>query len=261
MSAVTQAARLSPVSQVQHVFSSVCSLLSMLCEKTDSVFRRVYVMKKDDNGNIKLYNVKDKETSTTRKVGVLSYVENIKTGEIQLDEPSHVIAIKCALLVLAIPFYTVGKMAWYASKTPFEITALAMDTLTKSGEQFVIGRCYEGIVEMRRGISQIPEMFGNGLFEIIKAPIFGLVAELASISGIFKPYYGRMIEAIIEQAWQQGASYKDDFRNVLPRAGENCWDAFVKDVHDAHPFYLAHCFQVRGNVHDARIVVVRREAL
>ncbi len=261
MSAVTELTHLSPISQIQQFCSSLNSFLSTLCEGVDSAFRRVHVMKKDANGNIRLYDVKDKETGTTRKVGVLSYIEDIKTGEMQLDEPSYVIATKCALLVLGIPFYTVGKMAWHVFKTPFEITVLAVNTLVKAGDQFAICRYYEGMMEMRRGFSQVPEMFGNGLFEIIKAPLFGLGAELASIYGVFRPYHGRKIEAIIEKAWQQGASYKDDFRNITPRVGESCWDAFVKDVWDARPFYLAHCFQVRGNVNDPRVVIIRREAL
>jgi hypothetical protein len=261
MSAVTHSAHLNPISQVEQVCSSVSALLSTLCEKTDSAFRRVHVMKRDGSGNIKLYDVKDKETGVTRKVGVLSYVEDIKTGEMQLDEPGYVISFKCALLVLGVPFYTIGKMAWYIFKTPFEISALAVETLIKAGEYFAIARLYEGCIEMRRGFSQIPEMFGNGLFDIIKAPIFGLAAEFASIYGIFRPYHGRKIEALIENAWQQGASYKDDFRNIPARTGENCWTAFVKDLHDAHPFYLAHCFQVRGNVNDSRIVVIGRDVL
>jgi hypothetical protein len=261
MSAITRSGHLDPIAQIQQFYSSLSSLLSTLCERTDSAFRRIYVMKKDDRGNIKLYDVKDKKTGEIKKTGIISYIEDIKTGEMQLDEPSYVIAIKCALLVLGIPFYMVGKMAWYTLKTPFEITALAMNTLVKAGEHFAIERYYEGIIEMRRGFSQIPEMFGNGLFEVIKTPIFSLGAQLTCVYGTFRPYHGRKFEAMIEHAWQQGASYKEDFRNVPLRTGENCWSAFVKDVHDAHPFYLAHCFQVRGNVNDPRIVVIRREAL
>lgn len=261
MSTVSQVGRLSPFSQVQEFCSSVGSLLSTLFERTDSAFRRVHVMKKDANGNIKLYNVKDPATQQIKKTAVLSYIEDIKTGEMTLDEPGYIIASKCALIALGLPFYTVGKMAWYVFKTPFEISALAINTLMKAGQHLAIGRLYEGAVDMRIGFSQVPEMFGIGLFEIIKAPIFFLGAELAVIYGIFRPFHGRKIEAIIEHAWQQGASFKEDFRNVPPRIGENCWDAFVQDIHDAHPFYFAHCFQVRGNVQDPRIVVIRRGAI
>jgi hypothetical protein len=91
--------------------------------------------------------------------------------------------------------------------------------------------------------------------------MFGLGAELASIYGVVRPYQGRDFESLVEHAWQHGTSYKDDFRNVSARAGENCWGAFVKDMRDAHPCYLAHCFQARGNANNPRIVVIRREAL
>jgi hypothetical protein len=220
-------------------------------------------MKKDTNGNIKFYHVKDKTTGENKNTAVLSYVEDIRTGEMQLDEPAYIIIVKCVFLSLGMPFYTLGKMAWHTFKTPLEISALAMNALRKASEQFAMGGLYEGAIEICRDFSQIPEIFGKGLFEIIKAPIFGLGAELASIYGIFKPYHGRKIEATIERAWQQGVSYKDkgDFLNIAPRTGENCWNAFVKDMQEARSFYLAHCFQVRGNVSDLRMIVVRREAL
>jgi hypothetical protein len=260
MSTVSQIGRLSPIAQIQH-FWSCTRLLSSLCESTDSVFRRVHVMKRDETGNIKLYKVKNKTTGETKQVGVLSYIEEIRTGEMQLDEPGYIIVIKCAMIALGMPLYTVGKMGWHMFKTPFEISALAINTLIKTGEQLALGRLYEGAVEMRHGFSQVPEIFGEGLFEIIKAPIFALGAELAALGGIVRPYHGRGIEKIIEFAWQKGASYQEDFKNPPPRTGENCWDAFVKDVHDTHPFYLGPCFQGRGNVNDAQIIVIRREAL
>lgn len=259
MTAVSPAGRLSPYSQVQQFCSSLWSLANSVCESTDTAFRRVHVMKRGADGNIKLYDVK--VDGETRRVGVLSYIEDIKTGNMYLDEPGYIVSFKCALIALGMPLYTTGKMAWHLFKTPIEITAIAIDTIVRVGQLLVRQRLQEGATEMRRGLFQIADTFGTGLFEIIKAPLFGLGMELAALYGIFKPHHGRKFEAMVESAWQKGASYKDDFRNIPPRENETCWEAFMKDIKEARPFYLAHCFQVRGNTAEPRVIVIRRDAL
>jgi hypothetical protein len=254
MTAVTSTERLSPFSQLSQYCSSLSSILSTVFEKTDTAFRRVQVMKRDENGNFKSYQRTDPVTKAKCMDSRITYIEHISTGELYKDEPAQIVSIKCALIVLAMPFYTVGKMAWYLCKTPFDITTIVLDTLIKAGQQLVLGRFYAGFSEMGNGCIQLVDSVGSNLFEIVKGPIFGLGTALAALYGTVKPYHGRVFEALMEKAWQQGASYKDDFRNIPPRAGENCWEAFVKDVQLAHPFYLAHCFQSRGNINDPRIV-------
>ncbi|MBS0604326.1 MAG: hypothetical protein JSS60_04720 [Verrucomicrobia bacterium] len=261
MAAVASVGRLSTYSQFEQLFSSIGTILTTLCDRTETAFQRAHVMKRDAQGNIKLYDSKDPATGEVRKVGVLTYIEDVKSGELFLDEPAYIVSVKCALIALGMPFYTLGKMSWHIFKTPFEIGAIALETLYKTGEQLALGKLYEGAVSMRSGITQAAEAFGTGLYEIVKAPFFGLGCELAALYGVVKPFHGRKIEAMIEKAWQNGASYKEDFRNVPARPGETCWQAFRKDMQDAHPFYLAHCFQVRGNVHDPRITVIRRDQL
>ncbi len=261
MSAITETLPLTPFAQMQQFCSAIGQLLGTLCEKTESAFRRVHLMKKDADGNIKFYDVKDQETGETKKISVLSYIEEIETGDLQKDEAQHVVAQKCAWLALGIPFYTVGAIAWNAFKIPVEICSMLSKTLKKVGEQLALQRLYEGAVEMRQGLLQIPGIIGDGLFEVVKAQLFGFGAEIVSLCGIIKPYRCRKIEALIESAWHGGVSYKEDFRKIPKRPGENCLEAFVKDVQLMRPFYLAHCFQVRGNVNDPNIEVIRREAL
>src|ERR1700722_1105444 len=248
----------NPFLQIQEFFSSLASV----CEKTNTAFRRVHVMKTGEDGHIKSYDIRDEKTGKIiRSTSIVSYIEDIRTGNLYLDEEAYVVAFKCFLLVFAIPFYTVGKMAWHLFKLPFEIGVVAFDTLVKSGQQFALQRCYEGIHEMRRGFLQGVEIAGDELIEVVKAPLFGLGAELAAIGGMIKPHRFRAWEAIVENRWQNGISYKEDFRNIPPREGENCWQAFVKDIQEKRPFYLAYCFQVSGNVNDPCIHVIRRAPL
>jgi hypothetical protein len=160
--------------------------------------------------------------------------------------------------MIFLPIYVVGQLSWCTIKTAFEVGKTALDTLARVGQQLRQGEYCEGVTQVWRGLSQEMGILSHGLFEIIKAPLFGLGVELAALYGIFKPYHGRKFEAMIEKAWQQGASYKKDVRiEPHPCNKKNCWEDF-----DTRPFYLAYCFQVRGNVHDTqRISVIKREPL
>ena len=261
MATVSLAPRLDPISQFSQFFSSLSSLVFTAFENTETAFRRVQVMKQDAEGNMRIFDVKNSQGQVISKSPFLTYIEDVKTGDLQLDEPLSAVASKCALVAIGSPFYTFGKMSWYAFHTPLEITVLFLDTIAKAGEQFVHGKFSESGALLTRGISQITETFGKGVWEVIKAPLFGVAMAIAGLYGIFKPYHGRRVEALIENAWQQGISYKNDLRTIPERPGENCWEAFVKYINSPHPFYLAHCFQIRGNISDPHIHLIRREPL
>ncbi len=261
--------RIDPFTQLQQFCTSIGSLLGSVVESTDSAFRRVEVQKKDSDGNIKFYDkaetIVDPDTGekkvVTKKVSVLHYIEDVKTGELYVNDSRFAVAVKCAGIALGTPFYAFGKICWYLIKTPIDIGVIALDSIAKIFSHVCLGRLYEASSEAQRSFIQMAQTLGTGLFEVVKAPLFALGNELAAIYGLFKPYHARKFEAIIEKAWQQGASYKEDLRKVPARPGENDWTSFVKDVQDAHPFYLAHCFQVRGNVNGPGITVIRRDKL
>lgn len=243
MSTVSSVDFLSPASQLEQLGAGIADFFQ------SDEFRRVVVSKKDEHGNFKTY--KDNKTGEVKNT--ITYIENALTGELYLDEPMEVIASKCATLAFAIPFFTVGKMIWYAVKTPLEIGAIALQVLAG----LVRGECPP---LKERGIEML-QTLGNGLFEVVKAPFFGLAAEIAAIYGIFRPLPGRAIIARIEYGWQLGISYKNDCRDRLCFDQPNCWQAFLNDVTGDRAFYVARCFQVRGNVNDPRIVMIRRQAL
>ena len=256
---------LTPCAQIQQVCNAIGSLFSSLTESTDAAFKRVHVTKKDENGNIRLFDKKEKvidpQTGASRvvitKISVLTYIEDVKTGELYLDETPCIVSTKCALVTLVMPVYAVAKRGWHVLKTPLEIGCIAVETL----QHFFSGDVCEAAKRVPRKIIQIFEVLGTGLFEFIKAPLFMLGCELAAIYGIFKPYHGRKFEALIENAWQCGASHKLDFRKINARPNENCLTAFVKDVLEPRPFHLAHCFQVRGSTRDPRVTVTSSSPL
>lgn len=252
MATISGVGSLSPMAQVKQFCSALGSLLSSeICESTDTAFKRVCVRKKDEEGNIKSYNGNNGE-----KITDLYYIQELKTGNLYFDDPSYVVAMKCFMIFLAMPIYTAGKLMWNVFKTPVDIVAVAIDTFVNMGEKFCSLQLYEGCIEIKEGCVQIIKTLGSGLFEIIKAPIFGFGAELAALYGIFKPYHGRKMEGMVENAWQAGASYKGNCQSS-PRGNESCWKAFLKEMRSATPTYLAQCFQVRGNIHDERIILVQ----
>ncbi len=261
MATVVMRGCLSSYSQFEQLFSSIHSLVSSACESTDAAFRRVQIMKSDNQNNIKLYDQKDLATGEIKKVGVLTYIEDVRSGDLFLYESLSVIRVKCAIIALGMPFYTFGKMAWHIAKTPIEIGAIVLETLFNLGQLLYAAQFDQCGAEGIKGISQSFEVLQKGCYEIVKAPIFGLGCEIAALYGTLKPYHGRKYEAMIERAWQAGISYREDFRNVSLDGEENYWQAFRKNMRDAHPFYLAHCFQVRNNIHDSHITVIRRDPL
>ncbi|MBI2812494.1 MAG: hypothetical protein HYX67_16940, partial [Candidatus Melainabacteria bacterium] len=107
MATVSLAGRLNHFDQIKQNLSAVASIATSFCDTTDSSFRRVHVTKKDAQGNMRFFNVKDASGNVTRSP-FLSYVEHIKTGDLQLDEPMDVVALKCVTIALSAPFYTFG---------------------------------------------------------------------------------------------------------------------------------------------------------
>ncbi len=257
-------ASVGPLSAIDQFFqwdSTITELFTSICDKTDESFRRVHVQKRDEAGNIKTYQSKDPTTNEIRQIQTLSYVEDIQTGAMYLDEPHYVTSVKCALIAFANILYTSGKVVWYAVRAPIVIAAVAAEAISKAAKEFSMGRCLESATELKKGWTKSCDLGVESLFEIIKCPIFGLGVELSAIYGIFRPYFGRKFVGKLENAWLGGISYKQSFNRIPAREGETCLEAFSKDIQSSHPYYLAQCFQVRGNVNDPRIIVIKREPL
>lgn len=266
-STVVSTRRSSPFTQIKQFCTAMGSLFTSPLERSESAFRRVHVMKKDENGNIKFYDAKEpansgsasSQSTPPKKVSVVTYIEDIKTGEIYLDEPGYVVAVKCFCIALGMPFYALGKMIWYAVKTPVEITVIACDTIAKAGEQLMQGKFYEAAIHAKEGLIEAAQVVANGIFDIVKSPFLAIGCEIAAIYGIFKPFHGRRGVQLLELAWQNGVSFREDARKFPESSEKFSWKDFKRDIHNANPAYLAQCFQVRGNVNEPRIIVVHRE--
>jgi hypothetical protein len=139
----------------------------------------------------------------------ISYLMKKETGDLYWDEDVAPVAVKCALVFVATPLYTLGVMSWYALQIPFDL----LD----------------------------PKKIVKDIWNVARVPIYALGMELALCYGLITLdlYGAREKEAAVESALWRGASYKEDLR--MKNRGEN---------DKVKAFYLAWCFQKRGNIRD-----------
>lgn len=136
------------------------------------------------------------------------------TGDLYWNETKVSLVIKSALIFVVTPLYTMGVITWHVGR------AFISDTKSH-------------------------------LYEVIKAPLFALAVMGTVACAPLAPYRVRKWEAQIEHKWQNQVSYRDDFRQKEDPT-LNCWDNFKYGIEHSQAFYLAWCFQKRGNISDPR---------
>lgn len=249
-------ARVDPTTYPFSVFlSELAASLPFIFQKTEETFCRVFVNKLDKQGNIRTIKVTE-EFSTQEP----SYIENRITGDLYFDEPASLIATKCAALALSILIYTALTMAWHAYQILRSIVIIALRLFEKMRTPLALHRCFEAIQILASEMKPLPEIIKERLWCIMSAPLFGVMIQLAALCGLIRPFHMREVIAVIEKAWHRGISHKEDMRH-LPQAERPDCASFCKDIHSGREFYLAYCFQVRGNVAHPNIRVLRRVPL
>jgi hypothetical protein len=207
---------------------------------------RLHVLKLDAEG--RPIKIMDPDTNKpTDKDRVFTYVANTETGELYVDDSKVEVMTKCALLItMGIPLYTIGQMVWNSVKTVVDVIVIAHKTFKQAAKDLLDGECSMAAKTLFDGfIQSIPSSIAENVWKVVQA------LEAAALYGLYDPYEGRALESRIERLWQGGASYKEDFRYTnTPETDRGCCAAFANDVQSAKAFYLAHCFQVRGQAQD-----------
>lgn len=248
-------------SQVSECFRWIGSSLPCASSSSEAAFRRTFLNKLDDTGQPRMFDVVDRRTNQVTRTPLLSYVEDVATGDLYLDEEWHVLATKCAAVALGNPLYALGTEVWHFTKMLIVVGVVAMDAIKKMGEQFCQGDAEGAGATCWNWITETGSALSEGIWGMASTPFYALGVEFAALYGIFDQYRGRKWVAAIEHSWQKGASYKEDHEWPVRNENQHCWDSFVQDLKKARTHYLANCFQVRGNVRDANIRVIRSEAL
>lgn len=212
-------------------------------ENHRSSWKRVQVYKRNPQGNYICDSKGNKR--------VFNYVEDTRTKNLYIDEDPLNIAGKCVGIILAMPFYTTATIAYNIIKIPFDIVRIAIDALKEFGKrvgEMDIGGAL-GIL-LRSYLWEIPKSAVLNLFEVVKAPIYGLAMQLSGIVGLFHPFEGRKFVAKVEGSWHHWISYKEDFRTQ-----KTPQEATLTDLLFSKVIYAAICFQPRGNMKDEVLII------
>ncbi|MES2122423.1 MAG: hypothetical protein V4492_06570 [Chlamydiota bacterium] len=265
MTTVTLDAPLGPVSQIGQVFCAVATFLRSLVERTDTAFCRVVVHKTDVIGRVRTFpTVLNAETGVIeRNTNRLYYIEDRRTGDLYKDENWLGASSKCFMLALGNPILFTGKLAWKLIKTPFEIASVASDALGKVRDLYREGRAVKSFCALFHAGYAITAKTTICLYDIVRIPLFAVGVELGALYGIVRPFHGRKIFAMIENAWHKGVSHRQDClrgNNNCARQ-RTCTDMFHLHFGSDRPFYMAYCFQKRGNVKNPDIIVIERKKL
>jgi hypothetical protein len=230
-------------------------------KRTHQTFSRITLNKLDASGQIRTFEGKDNKTGQPRYYQELTYVENIRTGQIYHDESTCTLMQKCCAIALATPFYTVGTMLWNAYQLLRCIKLITKRIFQGIRTDLYYGRYYEATKIFYREIKPLPDIFKERMKAIVRAPFFGIGLEFAALSGILRPFHGREYVSLIEKAWHNGVSYKEDLRRLPEKKDQDCASC-CEEIHSGKEFYLAYCFQARGNTHtDGRLKVLRRDPI
>ncbi len=188
----------------------------------------VLISKRNEQGEA----IKDEQGKIVARHRIL----DVRTGDFYISENVEKIWVKTVGIWCALPFWTLGQMVWSAGRNFYDVANIAYDALKKIGAEWNKGHGIGWIME------NITITFSRDLYcriaknicHFISAPFFGSAMLIAATIGIFSPYEGRKQIAQLEYAWQDKVSFKEDCRlqHENPKA-----------------FYLAWCFQPRGNVH------------
>jgi hypothetical protein len=160
------------------------------------------------------------------------------------------ISIKCALLVLAIPFFAVANIAFDVVRT----TVLVIGTLGRSLCFLLNPRNWGKVDRVCIGwANETSEILAQGACDIARLPVLAIMMQIYCLYGIFYPLEGRLLAGEMERAIK-GDSSSDPIRAIAMRKKDL---RSVKDVPAAlfdlytnkdseYRFYWAFCFQPVG---------------
>lgn len=238
------------------LFTDLFAALPSYFQNAEEAFGRVRVLKLDAFGEPKVLANGDLDERW--------FVEHKGTGQLHLDEPAYILAVKCALIFIGTPFYTFGHIAWNCYQMLRCIAVVAYNAVHASREFIDRERLFDATRAFHAEIKPLPRLLMERLCAILKAPLYGLGLGLAALSGIIRPLHGRHCVALIEKAWHHGASYKDNvWKDILAQEQYTCnsltgclegWKSFSRGMHMGNELFVAWCFLERNNRANVRVL-------
>lgn len=145
--------------------------------------------------------------------------------------------MKCMAIPLGLTLYTPGRMLWTVTRLIVEISTIALQALSDFVRQWQEGQALLTMMSsyLKKIVCDIPSTVAKRVIDCMSHFFFASIVLASAAYGLVSTYEGRKWESLIEVAWS-GASFKKDLRFL--------------GVWDAQACYLAHCFQLRGNMND-----------
>lgn len=221
-------------------------------DKTQDAFYRVRIQKLDDKGAVRFFNNIDPATGKVKGTkSEFSSIVDRATGDLYYDEEVSVVWGKCVALTVGIPLYGMGMIAWHLVRTPLVVKWSLCNALVRwpFSTEDIRNKLWEDI-------TRIPSEIMAGIWGVVKAPFYAIAMEASAFVGLVHPYLGRKWVAAVEHAWHDKISIKQSFVTLPERPNDNCLMSCIKDTALNKPFYLAGCFQVKGNLSDKNIRVI-----
>jgi hypothetical protein len=209
-------------------------------------WQHVYVKERRADGTIKM---------STKRPGqelVLHYVQNLQTGELFLYEEGNEfphIQIKCVLIAISSPFYTMAVMLARVVQTLFQIAQIAEQIFCNFGQQYEkdgLGMALWNSV-CTFG-SEVYDKAGPLFLGVITSPLYWAKLEFGACVGVFFPLEGREIIADTQEEWFS-ADFRADNRYISHRARLEGRQVGGRELCGSICF-LAWCFLPRGNIND-----------
>jgi hypothetical protein len=181
------------------------------------------------------------------------YTWDRRTGDLycagdKIDDTKQIIQKKCLKVFAAAPFFSCGQILFHLGRILVSTAKIAFKALKEFGRVVYyqgIKRAFNVLWQANWVILKANLSYAS---EIARSIIFGLAVQGAAFYGLINPFEGRKWVAKIENHWQHGISWKKDIK-------------IVENLKEAKVCYLAQCFQVRDNLNNPDLIIVRKGEL
>lgn len=200
----------------------------------------------------------DVSTLRSSSLKFKEYTWDKRGGSVYRKENAEVIAVKCVMICLGLPFFTLLKVGYAAGNTLFQVAKSVARAVKETFELLLKGCLSDAMWRLKEGVYEATTILGLGIWEIVKGPLFCAVGIFIAACGVVSPYCGRRNFAALERIWNHHSLYihelkvareieekEELLRQEKGECAASCY-GYSASLQNPYPRYLANCFQPRG---------------
>ena len=189
---------------------------------------------------------------------VRTEIIHLKTKKRYLHEPLRMIAFKCSLLTLWIPFYMAMYIGWNLIRIPTTTCCAMKEQSGKIFQSQTVCEVVQKLIDTAwTGINTAL----SGIWTIVRTPFYAIQMFFGALIGIFFPLQGRQI--LEAETFLHQKSIRADFLRH-PKENEGDLEPICKSLKEkesSSTFFAAHCMQPLGKTSDQHIIAVQPMAV